>query len=60
MVHSRRKIRSAVGVGDVFSFCIFEGSNHSVGSVDCSPRSSSSSLVQNAGPAFSALRIVDG
>jgi hypothetical protein len=60
MVHSRRKIRSAVGVGDFLSFCIFEGSNHSVVCVGYGPRANPSSLVQNAGQESSALRIVDG
>ena len=59
MVHSRRKIRSAVGVGDVLSFCIFEGSNHYVCCIVYGPRTNPSPIIQNAGPAYSALRIVD-
>ena len=60
MVHSRRKISSVVGVGDVLSYCISEAPNHTVGCVGYGPPANTSSLFQNAGPALIARRIVDG
>ncbi|RLS73950.1 MAG: hypothetical protein DWH99_02170 [Planctomycetota bacterium] len=60
IVHSQRKIRTAVSVGDVLSFCIFEGSNHSVVCVGYGPCVNPSSLLQNATRALIALHVVDG